>query len=163
MRGGVGTLASPVVEELLSPGIVRTAKEVRAYMSTKSEQSKTGTSRAYIKQADRRDIWHVVSPVLTLLVLLAVIGVAVMALVLLIRRLIDPASFLLQQQLFLLIMLTGLTAAIIAYTVTIARALKRIETWRRNGQTTKATAGLVVVIIIACVMVLPVILALFFH
>lgn len=86
-----------------------------------------------------------------------------MALVLLIRRLIDPASFLLQQQLFLLIMLTGLTAAIIAYTVTIARALKRIETWRRNGQTTKATAGLVVVIIIACVMVLPVILALFFH
>jgi hypothetical protein len=137
--------------------------EVRAYMSIEPEQSKTGTSSAYIKKADRRDIWHVVSPVLTLLVLLAVIGVAVMALVLLIRRLIDPASFLLQQQLFLLIMLTGLTAAIIAYTVTIARALKRIETWRRNGRTTKATAGLVVVIIIACVMVLPVILALFFH
>jgi hypothetical protein len=132
-------------------------------MSIESEHSKTGTSRAYIKQADRRDAWHVISPVLTLLVLLAVIGVTVMALVLLIRRLIDPASFLLQQQLFLLIMLTGLTAAIIAYTVTIARALKRIETWRRTGQTTKATAGLVVVIIIACVMVIPVILALFFH
>jgi hypothetical protein len=132
-------------------------------MSIESEQSKTGTSRAYIKQGDRRDVWHVISPVLTLLVLLAVIGVVVMALVLLIRRLIDPASFLLQQQLFLIVMLAGLTAAIITYTVTIARALKRIETWRRNGQTTKATAGLVVVIIIACVMVLPVTLALFFH
>jgi hypothetical protein len=132
-------------------------------MSIESEHSKTGTSRAYIKQADRRDVWHVISPVLTLLVLLAVIGVAVMALVLLIRRLIDPASFLLQQQLFLIVMLAGLTAAIIAYTVTIARALRRIETWRRTGHTTKATAGLVVVIIIACVMVLPVTLALFFH
>ena len=86
-----------------------------------------------------------------------------MALVLLIQRLIDPASFLLQQQLFLIVMLAGLTAAIIAYTVTIARTLRRIETWRRTGHTTKATAGLVVVIIIACVMVLPVILALFFH
>jgi len=114
-------------------------------MSIESEQSKTGTSRAYIKQADRRDVWHVISPVLTLLVLLAVIGVAVMALVLLIRRLIDPASFLLQQQLFLIVMLAGLTAAIIAYTVTIARALRRIETWQRTGHTTKATAGLVVV------------------
>jgi hypothetical protein len=132
-------------------------------MSIESERSKTGTSRAYIKQADRREVWHVISPVLTLLVLLAVIGVAVMALVLLIRRLIDPASFLLQQQLFLLVMLGGLTAAIIAYTVTIARALERIETWRRTDHTTKATAGLVVVFIIACVMVLPVILALFFH
>lgn len=129
----------------------------------KSEDTKTGTTITYMKRGDRKDVWHVIWPALALLAFLAVIGVAVMALVVLIRRLMDPASFLLQQELFLIVLITGLTAAIIAYTVIISRALKRIETWRRNGQTTKATAGLVVVIIIACVMVLPVILALFFH
>jgi hypothetical protein len=86
-----------------------------------------------------------------------------MALVALIRLLMDPASFLLQQQLFLIVMITGLAIAIIAYTITITRALRRIETWRRNGQTTKATAGLVVITLVAIVMVLPVILTLFFH
>ncbi|HEX9133706.1 MAG TPA: hypothetical protein VF844_15550 [Ktedonobacteraceae bacterium] len=129
----------------------------------KSENSKAGTPITSIKQGVGRDVWHVISPVLTLLVLLAAIGVAVMALVVLIRRSTDPASFLLQQQLFLIVLITGLTAAIIVYTVTISRALKRIETWRRNGHTTKATAGLVVVIIVASVIVLPLILALFFH
>ena len=129
----------------------------------KSEDSKTGTPITHIKLGHSRDVWQVIWPALALLALLAVIGVAVMALIAPIRLLMDPARFLLQQQLFLIVMLAGLTAAIIAYTVIIARALRRIETWRRNGQTTKATAGLVVVIIIACVMVLPVILALFFH
>ena len=138
-------------------------KEVRADLSMKSEDSKTGTPITHIKLGHSRDVWQVIWPALALLALLAVIGVAVMALVAPIRLLMSPASFLLQQQLFLIVMLAGLTAAIIAYTVIIARALRRIETWRRNGQTTKATAGLVVVIIIACVMVLPVILALFFH
>ena len=129
----------------------------------KSEDSKTGTPITHIKLGHSNDVWQVIWPALALLALLAVIGVAVMALAAPIRLLMDPASFLLQQQLFLIVMLAGLTAAIIAYTVTIARTLKRIETWRRTGHTTKATAGLVVVIIIACVMVLPVILALFFH
>jgi hypothetical protein len=132
-------------------------------MSTKSEISKAGTPITCTTQRDRRGIWHIILPGLFPLALLAVIGVAVMALVALIRLLMDPASFLLQQQLFLIVMITGLAVAIIAYTITITRALRRIETWRRNGHTTKATAGLVVVTLVAIVMVLPVILTLFFH
>jgi hypothetical protein len=97
------------------------------------------------------------------LVLLAAIGVTVIALVMLTRLLIDPASFLLQQRIFLIIMLTGLTVAFIAYTVTITRVLRQIETLRQSGQKTKATAGLVTITIVAIIIVLPVILALFFH
>jgi len=115
------------------------------------------------KQEERTGIWSIIWLGLAPLVLLAITGIAMMAVVALIRHLIGPASFFLQQQLFLIVMITGLAVAIIGYTIAITRALKRIETWRRNGYTTKATAGLVVVTIVAIIIVLPVILTLFFH
>lgn len=129
----------------------------------KSEISQAGTPVTCTHQRDRSDVWHVILLGLAPLALLAVIGVAVLALVFLIRFLIDPASFFLQQQIFTIVMITGLGVAIIAYTVTITRALRQIETWRQSGQTTKATAGLVALAIVAFIVVLPVILALFFH
>lgn len=132
-------------------------------MSTNSEISKTGTPITCAKQEEKTGIWSIIWLGLAPLAMLAIIGVAVMALLALIKHLMDPASFLLQQQIFLIVMITGLAFAIIAYTVTITRALKRIEMWRRDGHTTKATAGLVVVTAVAIVIVLPLILALFFH
>ena len=115
------------------------------------------------KQEERSGIWSILWLGLAPLILLAITGIAIMTFVALIRHLIGPASFLLQQQLFLIVMTTGLAAAIIGYTIAITRALERIETWRRNGYTTKATAGLVVVTVVAVIIVLPVILTLFFH
>ena len=132
-------------------------------MSKNSAISKTGTPITCAKQEDKTGIWSIIWPGLAPLAWLAIIGVSVMALLALIRHLMDPVNFLLQQQIFLMVMITGLTVAIIAYTVTMTRALRRIETWRRDGHTTKATAGLVVVTAVAIVIVLPVILTLFFH
>lgn len=132
-------------------------------MSIESENAKAEAPITYIQQEERRDVWRIILPGLALLALLAIIVIIVMALVALIRLLVDPASFLLQQELFLIVMVAGLAAAIIAYTVTITRALRQSETWRRNGHTTKATAGLVAVTLVAGIIVLPVMLALFFH
>lgn len=132
-------------------------------MTMKSENTKAGSLVTYMKRGARSDVWHLILLGLAPLALLAAIVIAVVALVALIRLLVDPASFLLQQQLFLIVMITGLAVAISAYTITITRALRRIEMWRRDGNTTKATAGLVVVTIVAIVIILPVILTLFFR
>lgn len=132
-------------------------------MTMKSENTKAGSLVTYMKRGARSDVWHLILLGLAPLALLAAIVIVVVALVALIRLLVDPASFLLQQQLFLIVMITGLAVAISAYTITITRALRRIEMWRRDGNTTKATAGLVVVTIVAIVIILPVILTLFFR
>ncbi len=132
-------------------------------MTMKSENTKAGSLVTYMKRGARSDVWHIIWLGLAPLALLAAIVIAVVALVALIRLLVDPASFLLQQQLFLIVMITGLAVAISAYTIAITRELRRIEMWRRDGHTTKATAGLVVVTIVAIVIILPVILTLFFH
>ncbi len=132
-------------------------------MSTKSEMSNAGTPTTCTKQEERTDIWSIIWLGLAPLFWLAIIGGAEVALLSLIRQSMNPSSFLLQQQIFLMVMISGLTAAIIAYTITMTRALRRIEMWRRDGHTTKATAGLVVVTAVAIIIVLPVILALFFH
>lgn len=132
-------------------------------MTMKSENTKAGSLVTYMKRGARSDVWHIILLGLAPLALLAAIVIVVVALVALIRLLVDPASFLLQQQLFLIVMITGLAVAISAYTITITRALRRIEMWRRDGNTTKATAGLVVVTIVAIVIILPVILTLFFR
>ena len=95
--------------------------------------------------------------------MLAVTGAVVLGLVALARHLIDPASFLLEQRIFIIVMIAGLVTAIIAYTITVINALKKIETWRKSGHIAQANAGLITLTIVASLMILPVILALFFH
>jgi hypothetical protein len=136
----------------------------------KSEISKTETPIARANRRDRsadqrdnRGVWHIILLGLTPLALLAVIGAVILVLVILIRLLIDPARFLLQQQIFTIVMVSGLAVAIIAYTLIITHLLRQIETWRQSGHTTKATAGLVALSLVALIIVLPLILALFWH
>ena len=95
--------------------------------------------------------------------MLAVTGTVVLGLVILVRHLIDPASFLLEQRIFIIVMIAGLATAIIAYTKAVIFALKKIGTWRQSGHTAQANAGLITLTIVASLMILPVILALFFH
>ena len=121
------------------------------------------TSLAKTHREEKRDIWHILLLALAPLYLLAIIGAIVLALVILIRHLIDPTSFLLQQELFTTVMITGLAVASIVYTIAVNYALKKIEASRQSGHTTQANAGLLALTIVASVMILPVILALFFH
>jgi len=95
--------------------------------------------------------------------MLAVTGAVVLVLVTLVRRLIDPASFLLEQRIFIIVMIAGLAIAIIAYTIAVIFALKKIGTLRKSGHIAQANAGLITLTIVASLMILPVILALFFH
>lgn len=127
------------------------------------ETSEEGTPISCTNQRERSSVWHVILLCLTPLALLAVIGVIVLTLVMLIRFLIDPARFVVQQLSFTIVMFGGLALAIIIYTMTIKRALRQIETWRQSGHTTEANAGLVALTIVAIIIVLPLILALFFH
>lgn len=121
------------------------------------------TSVAKSNREEKRGVWHILLPALAPLYLLAIIGAIVLALVMLIRHLIDPTHFLLQQQLFRTVMITGLAVAIIVYSIAVIYAFKKIEAWRQSGHTTQANAGLIALTIDASIMILPVILALFFH
>jgi len=56
-----------------------------------------------------------------------------------------------------------MTAAIIVYSLTVMHALRKIELWRQNGHIKQANEGLLVLAIVASIMILPMILALFFH
>ena len=113
-------------------------------------------------------IWDVIFIILlglTPLILLAVIGVAVVVLIMLFRFLVDPVRFFLVQQLsFAIVMIAGMAIAVSAYILTIRHALRQIRRWRQSGQTTKVVAGLVVFTLVAIiVLTFPGLVVLFFY
>jgi hypothetical protein len=112
---------------------------------------------------DRRSIWYVLLLTLAPLYLLAIIGAIVLALVMLDLHFIGVTNFLLQEQIFILIMFSGMVVAIIIFTISVIHALRKIGMLRQSGQTKQANAGLIALTIVASIMILPVILALFFH
>jgi hypothetical protein len=133
----------------------------------KPEISQAETSISYSKQGDKgsvlRVIVQVILPGLIPLASLAVIGVVVLALVVVIRSLVVPTSFIVEQLLFAIVMIAGLAFAVLVFILTIKRALRQIETWRQNGHATRATAGLVALTIVAIIIALPEVIVLFFH
>jgi hypothetical protein len=129
----------------------------------KTETSKAEMPITCTKWGDRRRLWQIIFLSLAPLAMLAVTGAVVLVLVTLVRRLIDPASFLLEQRIFIIVMIAGLAIAIIAYTIAVIFALKKIGTLRKSGHIAQANAGLITLTIVASLMILPVILALFFH
>jgi len=128
-----------------------------------NKQSNTTLSITGTKNEDRRSIWYILLLSLAPLYLLAIIGAIVLALVMLDRHFIGLTNFLLQQKIFILIMILGVISAIIVYAISVMYALRKIGMLRQSGQTKQANAGLIVLAMIACIMILPVILALFFH
>jgi hypothetical protein len=133
----------------------------------KSEQenqiSKTALPITGRKIEVRRSIWYILFIALAPLYLLAIIGAIVIALVMLNRDLINPSNFLLQQKIFILIIILGVISAIIVYAISVRNALKKIGMLRKNGHKRQSNVGLLVLAIVASIMILPVILALFFH
>jgi hypothetical protein len=129
----------------------------------KTETSKAEMPITCTKWGDRRRLWRIVLLSLAPLAVVAVTGAVVLGLVILVRHLVDPASFLLEQIIFTIVMVGGLAIAIIAYIKAVIYVLKKIGTWRQSGHVTQANAGLITLTIVASLMILPVILALFFH
>jgi hypothetical protein len=129
--------------------------------------SQAETSISYSKLGDKSGVWRVIMQVILLglipLAALAAIGVVVLALVVVIRSLVGPSSFIVEQLLFAIVIIAGLVFAVLAFILTIKRALRQIETWRQNGHATRANAGLVALTIVAIIIVLPEVIVLFFH
>lgn len=129
----------------------------------KNEITETIVSNTGSKNGDRKSIWYILWVTLAPLYLLAIIGTGVIALVILSRQLIGPTNFLLQQKLFILILVVGMIVAIIVYTISVRHALVEIGKLRQQGETRQANIGLISLAIVASIMILPMILALFFH
>jgi hypothetical protein len=129
----------------------------------KNEISETIVPITGPKNSDRKSIWYILWVTLAPLYLLAIIGAGVIALVILSRQLIGPTNFLLQQKCFIIIMIIGMIFAIIAYTISVRHALVEIGKLRQYGQTMQADIGLIALAIVASILILPMILALFFH
>ena len=125
--------------------------------------SKTTVPITVTKNDDRWSIRYILLLTLAPLYLLAMIGGIVLALVMLSRYLISPSNYLLQQTIFILIMSSGVIIAIIVYIISVRHALKYVGMLRQNGYIRLANIGLIVLAIVASILILPVILALFFH
>ena len=125
--------------------------------------SNTTTSITGTEDEDRSSIWHILVLTLAPLYLLIIIGAIVLGLIMLDRHSILLTNFVLQQAIFIVILIVGMTAAIIFYALSVKRALRNIGMWRQNGQRKQANEGLLVLAIVASIMILPIILALFFH
>ena len=135
----------------------------RIRIEHENKLSKTTTSITGTEDEDRSSIWHVLVLTLAPLYLLIIIGAIVLGLIMLDRHSILLTNFVLQQVIFIVILIVGMTAAIIFYALSVKRALRNIGMWRQNGHKKQANEGLLVLAIVASIMVLPIILALFFH
>jgi hypothetical protein len=125
--------------------------------------SKTTVPITGTKLEVRGSIWYILLLALAPLYLLVTIGAIVLALVMLDRHFISPTNFLLQQKIFILITVIGMIIALIIYSISVIYAHRKIGMLRQSGQIKQANVGLIVLAIVASIMILPVILALFFH
>jgi len=121
------------------------------------------TSITGTEDEDSSSIWHILVLTLAPLYLLIIIGAITLSLIMLDRHAILLTNFVLQQAIFIVILIVGMTAAIIVYSLEVKHALRKIGMWRQNGQIKQANFGLLVLAIVGSIMILPIILALFFH
>src|SRR5574340_703107 len=129
-------------------------------------ENKISASKQTITGAENtgsRSLWYIVLLALAPLYLLVIIGVITFALVMLDRHFILLTNFVLQQVIFIAILIIGIAAAIIAYSLSIMYAQRKIGMWRQNGLRRQAIIGQLLLVIVACMMILPIILALFIH
>ena len=125
--------------------------------------SNTTTSITGTEDEDRSSIWHILVLTLAPLYLLIIIGAIVPGLIMLDRNFILLRNYVLQQIILIAILIVGMTAAIIVYSLAVKQALRKIGMRRQNGQIKQANFGLLVLAIVGSIMILPIILALFFH
>ena len=125
--------------------------------------SNTTESIEVKENEDCISIWYVLGLTLAPLYLLLIIGAIGVALIMLDRHFINITHFVLQQYIFLAILIVGMIVAIVVYALSIIHALRKIGLWRRNGYTVQANVGLVVLTLVASFMILPMILAFFVH
>jgi hypothetical protein len=125
--------------------------------------SKTTVPITDAENGNSRSIGYILSITLAPLYLLAIIGAIVLALVMLVRYFISVTHFILQQNMFIVTMIVGMGAAIFVFTLSVVYALRKIGMLLQEGYTKQASVGLLVLAFVACMMILPILLALFFH
>ena len=135
----------------------------RIRIEHENKLSNTTTSITGKDVDDRSSIWHILVLTLAPLFLLIIIGAIVLGLIMLDRHSILLTNFVLQQDIMIGILIIGMTVAIIVYALSVMYALRKIGMWRQNGQIKQANEGLLVLAVVASIMILPLILALFFH
>ena len=135
----------------------------RIRLKHENKISNTTTSITGTEDEDSSSIWHILVLTLAPLYLLIIIGAIVLGLIMLDRHSILLTNFVLQQDIFIVILIVGMIVAIIVYSLAVKYALRQFGIWRQNGQIKQANVGLLVLAIVGSIMILPIILALFFH
>jgi ABC-type multidrug transport system permease subunit len=135
----------------------------RIKLEHENKISKTAVPITGTKDEDRISIWYLLLLTLAPLYLLVIIGVIVLALIMLDRHFISLTNFMLQQIIFIAILIIAMVIAIVAYSLSVIHAHRKIGIWRQNGHKMQANVGLLVLAIVASMMIVPIILTLFFH
>ncbi len=136
-------------------------KRIQAESENKILDSKG--SGAGVENEGSRGIWYTVLLALAPLYLLKLVGALIFALVMLDRHFISLTDFVLQQVIFITILIIGIAIAIIAYSLAIMHAHRTIGSWRQNGLRRQATVGQLLLVMVVGMMLLPIMLALFIH
>ncbi len=135
----------------------------RIQLEHKNKISKTIEPITSTEDEDKSSIWYILLLTLAPLYLVVTIGAIVFALIMLDRHFIALTNFMLQQYIFIIVLIIGMIGAIIVYSLSVIHALRKIGIWQQNSHTKQANVGLLVLTIVASIMILPVVLALFFH
>ena len=100
----------------------------------------------------------IVAGFVPLMILLLVVVITVL-LTALARQSVTSSGFFMQQQVSVIVLVVGLFMALIAYSVAIVRAWRKVTSWQRNNLIYQARAALIALGITALIVLLPVILA----
>ncbi len=138
----------------------RISKERNIALVVKSLQSKTDARQ---DRGARESVWHVVALVVMPVASLSVITATTLGCVALVRLLTAADDFFVQQQAALLVVSTGLVLAAATYTAAIIFALRKIKRWHQANSTRKAIGAMWGLGATALVVLLPFLLAIFFH
>ena len=112
---------------------------------------------------DKSSLGYILMLTLAPLYFVVIIGAIVFALIMLDRHFIGLTNFMLQQYIFIGILIIGMIVAIIVYSVSVMNAQRKIGMLRQNGQRRQANLGQLLLVIVGCMMILPIILAVFIH
>lgn len=113
----------------------------------------------YAFHSSVREVWHgILIGIVPLLLFSVLTGVAI-ALTAIIRQTFAPSGFFVWQRASIIALITSLGLAALVYIISLVLVMRNVTLWQRNGLAARSTATLWTLILTACIVILPVILA----
>lgn len=127
-------------------------------MSSFSSQT-TPSSTTLSSTAPRREVLRGVSLGIVPLLALALLVTVTLIVTALVRQSFQNAGFFVWQQNALIALIAGMVLALLVYIVLLVLVIRTVARWQNNGLTLRRASTLWTLVITACIVLLPVLIA----